>query len=109
MFLCILAPRNSGEFKSVGQTETSITLQWAKVDDILNYTLLFNGTETNVPGSEGNVTHTISDLTSATEYNFTLYTVHENIRSSGVNISAFTGKMFSHHNKSQDRALYQLF
>ncbi|XP_075949723.1 receptor-type tyrosine-protein phosphatase H-like isoform X2 [Anarhichas minor] len=80
------------DFKSVGQNETSITLQWERVKDILNYTLLFSGGEINVTASVGQepVTHTITGLTNMTQYDFTLFTVFENIKSSGVNISAFT-------------------
>ncbi|XP_044193633.1 receptor-type tyrosine-protein phosphatase eta-like isoform X2 [Thunnus albacares] len=90
MSLYILKPRNAEEFKSVGQTETSITLQWNKVEDILNYILLFNGSEINVTASADQVTYTISGLTSGTKYDFTLFTVFENVRSSGVNLTAVT-------------------
>ena len=109
MSLYILEPRNAEDFKSVGQTETSITLQWNKVEDILNYTLVFNGSEINVTASEDQVTHKVSGLTSGTKYDFTLFTVFEYAKSSGVNLTAVTGKMFfsliKPNNKSQDRAL----
>ena len=109
MCLYILAPLNVKEFKSVGQTETSITLQWNKVDDILNYTLVFNGSEINVTASgKDQVTYIHSGLTSGTKYDFTLFTVFEYAKSSGVNLTAVTGKMFfsliKPNNKSQDRA-----
>ncbi|XP_071319679.1 receptor-type tyrosine-protein phosphatase H-like isoform X2 [Trachinotus anak] len=86
------APRNADDFKSVGQNETSITLQWEKVDDIHNYTLKFSEEERNVTASagDGRVTHTITGLTNGTEYIFTLYTVFEDITSTGVNLTAFT-------------------
>ncbi|XP_069547639.1 receptor-type tyrosine-protein phosphatase H-like [Brachyistius frenatus] len=86
----VTAPRNADELKSVGQNETSITLQWTEVPDIHRYTLVFNETETNFTTSAGLQRHTISDLTSGTEYKFTLFTVFENIRSSGVNLTAVT-------------------
>lgn len=38
------------------------------------------------------VTEKISDLKSMTKYDFTLFSVFENISSSGVHHSAFTGK-----------------
>ncbi|XP_042254372.1 receptor-type tyrosine-protein phosphatase eta-like isoform X7 [Thunnus maccoyii] len=86
----VTEPRNAEDFKSVGQTETSITLQWNKVDDILNYTLVFNGSEINVTASADQVTHKVSGLTSGTKYDFTLFTVFENVKSSGVNLTAVT-------------------
>ncbi|KAM6898595.1 receptor-type tyrosine-protein phosphatase H-like [Lycodopsis pacificus] len=89
------APLNAGGFKSVAQSETSITLQWNKVKDILDYTLLHSGGEINVAAPEGQepVTHTITGLTNMTQYDFTLFTVFENIKSSGVNITAFTAPL----------------
>ncbi|XP_039991340.1 receptor-type tyrosine-protein phosphatase H-like [Xiphias gladius] len=88
----VTAPRNAEGFKSVGQSETSITLQWKKVNGILNYTLVYSEGEINVTASAEHeqVTHTISDLTSGTKYSFSLFTVFENVRSSGVNVTAFT-------------------
>ncbi len=94
MSFYILAPRNPEEFKSVGQNETSINLQWTKVDNILNYTLWFNESEINVTASEGQeMTHTILGLTSGTKYDFTLFTLFENVKSSGEILTAVTGKM----------------
>ncbi|XP_042363483.1 receptor-type tyrosine-protein phosphatase H-like isoform X5 [Plectropomus leopardus] len=85
------APRNTEKFDTVEQNETSITLQWQKVDGLLNYTLVFNEKEISVTASVGNeVTHTVSGLTSMTRYVFTLFTLFENVRSSGVNTTAFT-------------------
>ncbi|XP_040923285.1 receptor-type tyrosine-protein phosphatase H-like isoform X6 [Toxotes jaculatrix] len=87
-FTAVTAPRDTEVFKSVGQSETSITLQWKKVDNILKYALKFNGVtrEINVTATTGDnlMNHTISNLTSATEYNFTLFAEFENVRSSGV-------------------------
>ncbi|XP_062267958.1 receptor-type tyrosine-protein phosphatase H-like, partial [Platichthys flesus] len=87
------APRNAEDFKSVGQNETSVTLQWKKVENILTYVLVSSdGLETNVTAEIANepVTHVTSGLTNGTRYNFTLFTVSENVRSSGVSISSFT-------------------
>ncbi|XP_065805396.1 receptor-type tyrosine-protein phosphatase H-like isoform X2 [Labrus bergylta] len=85
----VTAPPDTEAITIVGQTETSITLQWTKVDDMLNYTLVFDGSEIHIPASEGNLT-TVSNLTSMTIYHFTLFTVFENVQSSGVRVSAVT-------------------
>uniref|UniRef100_A0A3B4EWH0 SRCR domain-containing protein n=1 Tax=Pundamilia nyererei TaxID=303518 RepID=A0A3B4EWH0_9CICH len=68
----------------IAQTETSITLQWSKVNNV-SFVLQFNGTETSIsaPAGNGQVTHTVSSLTAGIKYTFTLYSVFENIRSSG--------------------------
>ncbi|XP_019202784.1 tenascin-like [Oreochromis niloticus] len=89
----VTAPQNSEGLISSGQTENSITLQWNKVNKNVSFALQFNGTETNisVPDEDGPVTHTVSSLTAGTEYTFTLYSVFENVRSSGVSITAATG------------------
>ncbi|XP_029383488.1 receptor-type tyrosine-protein phosphatase H isoform X2 [Echeneis naucrates] len=86
------APLNAKEFKSVIQNDTSITLQWKKVDNKLNYTLEFSERVINVTASEGSepVTYIISDLRSATIYNITLFTVFERLRSKGVRLVSLT-------------------
>ncbi|XP_060950409.1 receptor-type tyrosine-protein phosphatase H-like [Limanda limanda] len=86
------APANAKDFKSVGQNETSVTLQWKKVENILTYVLGSSDGEIDVTAEMGNeiVTHVTSGLTNGTKYNFTLFTVSGNVRSSGVTISAFT-------------------
>ncbi|XP_063750225.1 receptor-type tyrosine-protein phosphatase H-like isoform X7 [Eleginops maclovinus] len=86
----VTAPRRAGRFRTVTQNETSITLQWDKVDSILNYALGFNGTEINVTASADPVQHTIPGLTSGTKYNFQLFTVFEGVRSTGVDLTAVT-------------------
>ncbi|KAG7239064.1 hypothetical protein INR49_030224, partial [Caranx melampygus] len=85
-------PSNAGGFKAVTQDETSITLQWTKAGNILNYILKFNDQEKTVTASEGQnpVSHTVSGLTSATTYTFTLLTVFNNISSTGVSLTAST-------------------
>ena len=94
MSLYILAPPNTEEFKSVTQNETSITLQWNKVGDFLDYILVFNGNEINVPASveQHQVTHTIPGLTSGTKYDFSLFTVFEKVNSTGFSFNAVTGR-----------------
>ncbi|XP_034070367.1 receptor-type tyrosine-protein phosphatase H-like isoform X5 [Gymnodraco acuticeps] len=87
----VTAPRNTEEFKSVGQNETSITLQWNNLKKIFNYTLVFNEKEINVPASEELLlTQTISELTSGIKYELRLFTVFENVNSTGVNYTAVT-------------------
>ncbi|XP_039885410.1 receptor-type tyrosine-protein phosphatase H-like isoform X2 [Simochromis diagramma] len=88
----VTAPTNAVNLISSGQTETSITLQWNKVNNNVSFLLQFNGTETSIsaPAGNGPVTHTVSSLTAGTQYTFTLYSVFENVRSSGVNITAVT-------------------
>ncbi|XP_061564764.1 receptor-type tyrosine-protein phosphatase H-like [Cololabis saira] len=83
-------PLDPKEFKRVGQTETSITLQWEQVGDIRDYILAYDEKEINIPSSAGNVTHTESGLTSGTSYNFWLFAVLDDVRSSGVNLTAVT-------------------
>ncbi|XP_038587250.1 macrophage mannose receptor 1-like [Micropterus salmoides] len=92
-FICYsTTPPNAENFKSTAQNETSITLQWNKVNNIISFILQFNDAEINItaPDGDGPVTHTVSSLTAATEYTFTLYSVFENVRSSGVNFTAVT-------------------
>ncbi|XP_041840940.1 uncharacterized protein LOC121639643 isoform X7 [Melanotaenia boesemani] len=87
------APPNAANFRSLGQNETSITLQWSKVNNNVSFVLQFNGIETNItaPDGDGPVNYTVSSLTARTWYTFTLFSVIENIRSSGVSITAATG------------------
>lgn len=94
--LCIvflLAPPNADNFRLIGQNETSVSLQWSKVKNN-NFNLQFNGTTINITAPDGNgpVTHTVSDLAAGTQITFTLFTVFENIRSSGVKLTAVTGE-----------------
>ena len=74
------------------------------MDDILNYILVFNGKEIKVTASADQGTHKVSGLTSGTKYDFTLFTVFEYAKSSGVNLTAVTGKMFSSYiNQQQEQ------
>ncbi|XP_039856982.1 interferon-induced very large GTPase 1-like isoform X2 [Simochromis diagramma] len=85
-------PPNSDSFITVEHHENSITLQWDKVNNNISFVLQFNDTETDisVPDEDGPVTQTVSSLTAGTQYTFTLYSVFENVRSSGVSITAVT-------------------
>ncbi|XP_034563692.1 receptor-type tyrosine-protein phosphatase H-like isoform X2 [Notolabrus celidotus] len=91
----VTAPRNAEEITVVGQSESSITLQWKKVDELLDYIFVVNGSEINVTALDGEdtVTYTVSGLQSGTEYEFDLFTVFENIRSSGVKYTAVTAPL----------------
>ncbi|CAI5672527.1 unnamed protein product [Oreochromis niloticus] len=102
------APPNADSFRSSGQNETSITLQWNKVKNNVSFVLQFNGTETSIsaPAGNGPVTHTVSSLTAGTQYTFTLYSVFENVRSSGVSITAVTDYVIGL--KARLRAFVQL-
>ena len=102
-FFISSAPLNAQAFRSTGRDETSITLQWNKVNNNVSFTLQYNGTETNIdaPHGDGPVAHTVSSLTAGTQYTFTLFSVFENIRSRGVNITAVTGKIFNWYDLSK--------
>ncbi|XP_056885165.1 receptor-type tyrosine-protein phosphatase H-like isoform X1 [Takifugu flavidus] len=86
------APRNSNWFKSISQNESSITLQWEKVDGILDYRLVFSREQINVSAnvSQEQVTHVVSGLTNGTKYSFSVFAVFENIQSSGTELTAAT-------------------
>ncbi|XP_050931610.1 uncharacterized protein LOC108888791 isoform X16 [Lates calcarifer] len=96
-FTAVTAPSNAGNFRSTGQDETSITLQWNKVNNNVSYILQFDGTEINItaPDGDGPVTHTVSSLTAGTKYTFTLFSVFEDVRSSGVSFTAVTGEILN--------------
>ncbi|KAM9716832.1 receptor-type tyrosine-protein phosphatase H-like isoform 2-T2 [Menidia menidia] len=85
-----VAPLDVEDIRILGQNLTSITLLWTKVDGISNYLLVFNGTQTEIPYSEKNITHTATGLESGTKYNFTLFTVLNGTRSEGKSLPAVT-------------------
>ncbi|XP_038135056.1 transmembrane protease serine 9-like isoform X1 [Cyprinodon tularosa] len=89
----VTAPENADGVRASNQNETSITLQWNKINNNVSFVLQFNGTETNITATDGNgpITHTVSFLTARTYYTFTLFSVFKNIRSSGVSFVAATG------------------
>uniref|UniRef100_A0A3Q2DX71 Peptidase S1 domain-containing protein n=1 Tax=Cyprinodon variegatus TaxID=28743 RepID=A0A3Q2DX71_CYPVA len=90
----VTAPENADGIRASNQNETSITLQWNKINNNVSFVLQFNGTETNITATDGNgpITHTVSFLTARTYYTFTLFSVFKNVRSSGVSFMAATGK-----------------
>ncbi|XP_063337908.1 receptor-type tyrosine-protein phosphatase H-like [Pelmatolapia mariae] len=93
--IAVTAPNNTEEFKAVDQNETSITLMWKAAPNIDNYLLVFNGRQINISNSTEE--YTVSDLTSGTRYNFTLFTVFGNVNSSGVNCIAVTAPKNVHN------------
>ncbi|XP_027894851.1 receptor-type tyrosine-protein phosphatase H-like [Xiphophorus couchianus] len=88
----VTAPRNAEGLTKSGQDESSITLQWNKINNSTNFVLQFNGRETFIraPDGDGPVIHTISSLAAGTRYSFSLFSVFENVRSSGVQLTAVT-------------------
>uniref|UniRef100_A0A096MAY0 Fibronectin type-III domain-containing protein n=2 Tax=Poecilia TaxID=8080 RepID=A0A096MAY0_POEFO len=88
----VTKPQNAEGFRSSIQDESSITLQWNKINNSTSFVLQFNGSETFIssPDGDGPVTHTVSSLTAGTRYTFTLFSVFESIRSSGVQLTAVT-------------------
>ncbi|XP_054906958.1 receptor-type tyrosine-protein phosphatase eta-like [Poeciliopsis prolifica] len=89
------APKSAGGFRASSQDETSITLQWNKENNNISFVLQFNDTETSISAPYGNgpVKHTVSSLGPGTRYTFTLFSVFNNIRSSGVRVTAATSSM----------------
>ncbi|KAM4714132.1 uncharacterized protein FYW61_019202 isoform 1-T2 [Anableps anableps] len=84
------APENAQSFRPSTQNESSITLQWNKINNDVSFVLQFNGREEfiSAPVGDGPVAHTVSSLTAGTKYTFTLFSVFDNIRSSGISINA---------------------
>ncbi|KAK3515464.1 hypothetical protein QTP70_022951 [Hemibagrus guttatus] len=74
--------------------ETSLILEWNKVDNnnIYNYRLSYNSKNVSISGSkEGSVmTYIVTDLTPGTKYTFTLYTVFKEVESRGYIITRHT-------------------
>lgn len=92
-FFFFLAPHNG--FSVMGQNESSITLQWPKMNNSVSFVLHFNGTETNISASsaDGPVTYTVSSLSPGTTYTFILFHIFENVRISQLQLQAVTGKI----------------
>lgn len=90
--ISIVAPPNPVWFIVREQNETSVTLQWSKVGNN-SFVLHYNDTEINIPapGGDGPVNYTVSNLTSGIYY-FTLFSVFENVRSSGLHRIVLTGE-----------------
>ncbi|KAM9560540.1 receptor-type tyrosine-protein phosphatase H-like isoform 1-T1 [Salvelinus alpinus] len=98
-FSAITRPLSVGGVNVTGQNETSITLQWSKVNGTgITYELLNNTLRTNTiipaPDESGTVTHIVSPLTAGRKYEFTLFSVFEDVRSTvGSQFSAVTAPL----------------
>ena len=90
------APLNPSDLRSKSQNETSITLGWSEVDKNSTYIFLFNGSERSFTAEDGAVTNTVSSLKAGSKYTFTVFSVFENVRSSGASLTAVTGKKLIH-------------
>ncbi|KAI1896297.1 hypothetical protein AGOR_G00093340 [Albula goreensis] len=91
----VTAPENVMEVNVTDRSETRIELQWTKVsnDPKYNYALQYsNGTQiADIPGSgDGPVNYNVSGLTPGTKYDFTLYTVFMDAKSTGCRFPAIT-------------------
>ncbi|KTF80106.1 hypothetical protein cypCar_00036679 [Cyprinus carpio] len=81
---------------TVNRSQTDLTISWYKLynNDIYNYTLESHGkkSETNFTGSteDDKFTHTYSSLTPGNEYSFSLFTVVNNVRSTGYSFKNVT-------------------
>ncbi|MEQ2222896.1 hypothetical protein ILYODFUR_031199 [Ilyodon furcidens] len=97
-----VSPTISSQYLSTSRTSSgSFPPSSAVPDDLVSLDIMvlmrFNGTETFIraPDGDGPVTHTVSFLIVRTNYTFTLFSVFENVRSSGVNIRAATDYVLS--------------
>ncbi|XP_030622917.1 receptor-type tyrosine-protein phosphatase eta [Chanos chanos] len=91
----VTTPSNVLTVNLTSRTENQLTLEWTKVNNNSNYTYILrysNGNETPITESDSGdvVPYTVSSLSSGTKYSFTLYTVFEEVRSSGYNFSQVT-------------------
>uniref|UniRef100_A0A4W5RID3 protein-tyrosine-phosphatase n=1 Tax=Hucho hucho TaxID=62062 RepID=A0A4W5RID3_9TELE len=94
----ITRPLSVGAVNVTGQNETSITLQWNKVNGAgITYELLNTSrTITIIPASDesGTVTYIVSPLTAGTKYELTLFSLFEGVRSTvGSQLSAVTAPL----------------
>ncbi|PWA13917.1 hypothetical protein CCH79_00018520, partial [Gambusia affinis] len=91
-FTAATAPPNPSGLVSLNETESSLTLQWNRVNNVKSFILQFNGKETRIdaPAGNGPVTYTVSSLSAETKYTFTLFSEFENIRSTGIQLIAQT-------------------
>ncbi|XP_028330412.1 C-type mannose receptor 2-like [Gouania willdenowi] len=90
------APSNTDVFRTAAQNETSITLQWNKINNNVSFILQLDQREMLIaaPDEDKPVTYTVSSLAAGNLYSFVLYSVFENIRSSGTTLAAFTSPFY---------------
>lgn len=95
-------PSDVGSVSVFNRKETEITLQWIKVDNHEDYTYELeyrDGEEAPTTISTHLSEQKVDNLASGTEYLFTLYTLFNDVKSSGYNFSNVTSK--SQYNFSQ--------
>ncbi|KAK6329073.1 hypothetical protein J4Q44_G00010510 [Coregonus suidteri] len=97
-FIAVTRPLSVDGVNVTGQNETSITLQWNKVNGTGITYELQNTTGTNtiilVSDKSEIVTYIVSPLTAGTKYEFTLFTLFEGVRSiDGSKLSAVTAPL----------------
>ncbi|XP_027890241.1 receptor-type tyrosine-protein phosphatase H isoform X26 [Xiphophorus couchianus] len=92
LFSAATAPDDVKDVSVITQNTSSITLQWDKVNNISTYKLQYDSDPNNISDTSEKtfVQHVVSDLTAGTEYNFTLFTVLNDLISSGLLFSAAT-------------------
>lgn len=95
--LSSLVPSNIDSVLVISRKENEIALQWNKVNnrDDYEYELKYRNVEGSVitPSPTNSIVeHKVMDLFAGTEYVFMLYTVFENVKSSGYNFSNVTSE-----------------
>ncbi|XP_016329225.1 receptor-type tyrosine-protein phosphatase H-like [Sinocyclocheilus anshuiensis] len=77
---------------TVTRSQTDLIISWNKLNnnDIYNYTLKMQGEEKNFTGSVDKLTHTYRSLTPGTEHSFSLFTVVNNVISTGYSFKNVT-------------------
>ncbi|XP_039522534.1 receptor-type tyrosine-protein phosphatase H-like isoform X2 [Pimephales promelas] len=88
-FSNVTVPSNVGSVSVVNREETYITLQWKKVNNRSDYIYELKNW-TLISPNDSFVQHNVTSLSPGTEYFFTLYTVFEDVKSSGYNFSNVT-------------------
>ncbi|XP_056883407.1 C-type mannose receptor 2-like isoform X1 [Takifugu flavidus] len=90
----VTAPLNTDSFSLTGQDETSISLQWNKVNDH-SFILQFYGAQIYILPLDGPgpVNYTVFGLRAGTEYIFMLFTEVSGVTSTGVNLTAVTAPL----------------
>ncbi|XP_024141460.1 receptor-type tyrosine-protein phosphatase H isoform X1 [Oryzias melastigma] len=84
-------PPDPTNFKSVGQNESSISLEWSKVEDISTYRLEYEGNVRDVSEPDDTtISYTLTGLSSGNRYNITLFSVRDGDQSNGISIIAVT-------------------
>ncbi|XP_072547508.1 receptor-type tyrosine-protein phosphatase H [Salminus brasiliensis] len=93
-FTSVTTPSSVNSVSVKSRTETELKLEWNKVNNNSSYSyrLNYNDRNNTISGSEGGsvLTLTVSSLSPGTNYTFTLYTVIEDVESSGYDFTSVT-------------------